>query len=464
MKKFFLFLGLIFYSTLIFSQKNTLNAGEFLTIVRNYHPVVKLAAINIQKSNAEILVARGVFNPIIQNYIANKTIDQVNYYNYVNPQINIPTWFGVDINAGLENLSGSRFDPRETVGQTSYIGVSIPLAKNLLMDKRRAHLKQAKIFNEMAITEQQIAINDILKEAMTAYWEWVNAYETFELIQRNYSISQKRFEFVKQSVLNGERPAIDSVEALTQLQNIEFQKNDRWLQFQNQGIELSVFLWNEKNTPYQLEDQITPQQGWESEVNIQKFNLQLYDLQQSASQFHPVLKIYAQKNWVLEIDKKLKFQDLLPKLNVDYNHFGKDYNAIQSEGLFFQNNFQYGLKFEMPLFLSQGRGEYKQAKLKLQENNLLQSQKLQLIDLKIKSYYNQYLNLKEQAIVQNNMLQNFKKLLTAEETLFQNGESSLFLINSRENKVLETESKLIELKTKYFKTIYDLQWSAGLLQ
>jgi outer membrane protein TolC len=62
------------------------------------------------------------------------------------------------------------------------------------------------------------------------------------------------------------------------------------------------------------------------------------------------------------------------------------------------------------------------------------------------------------------MLTNFEKLLKAEETLFRNGESSLFLINSRENKVLETERKLIELKAKYYKTIYALQWSTGLLK
>jgi len=62
------------------------------------------------------------------------------------------------------------------------------------------------------------------------------------------------------------------------------------------------------------------------------------------------------------------------------------------------------------------------------------------------------------------MLSNFKTMLKAEESLFRNGESSLFLINSRENKVLEIERKLIELKTKYYKTIYALQWSTGLLK
>jgi outer membrane protein TolC len=51
----------------------------------------------------------------------------------------------------------------------------------------------------------------------------------------------------------------------------------------------------------------------------------------------------------------------------------------------------------------------------------------------------------------------------AEEKRFENGESSLFLINSRENKALESQEKLIELKTKYYKSIFALQWISGKL-
>ena len=66
--------------------------------------------------------------------------------------------------------------------------------------------------------------------------------------------------------------------------------------------------------------------------------------------------------------------------------------------------------------------------------------------------------------MQKNNLLNYKQLVKAEETRLINGESNLFLINTRENKMLEAQEKLIELQTKYFKSIYALQWSAGLLQ
>ena len=461
--KYFIYVFLI--STQAFAQKDTLklNIEQVLEIVKRYHPTVKQGYINIENSKANITIARGAFNPIIGNYLAVKTFDNTNYYDYANPNITIPTWFGVEVSTGVKNLAGNRFDPSETSGQSSYLGASIPLLKNLIMDKRRAYLKQANLYNNMAKTEQQSIINNILMEAAKQFWDWVNAYQAFEIVNKNMNLSRQRFEMVKKTFQNGECPAIDTVEAQSQFQNFEFQKNENWLKFQNAGLELSAFLWKDNNLPYELPDYVVPQNGWDNETNIKNFTLNEEELLANAQQFHPDLQIYKQKLKGLEIEKKLKFQELLPKLDFRYNHLNKGNNAFNSEGLLFQNNFQYALKFEMPLFLSQGRGEYKIAKLKIEENQIIQSQKSLLVTLKVKNYYNEFQTLRNQVQLQRSILNNLEKLLRAEEKLFQNGESTLFLINSRENKVFEAERKLVELKTKYFKTIYALQWSAGLL-
>lgn len=456
----------IFCSGVIWAQedKSTLNVEQVLEIVRQHHPTVKQANINIAKTEAGISIARGAFNPIISNIISNKTLSDTTYYDYLHPNITIPTWFGVEVTAGLENLVGDRLNPSQTVGQSSYIGVSVPLLKNLLMDKRRAYLQQSKLYKEMAFTEQQALVNTILMEAAVQYWEWVKAYQYYQIVDQNLTLSRQRFELVKKTFQNGERPAIDTLEAMAQYQNFEFLKNESWLKFQNEGLALSVFLWQADNVPYQLPESIIPQQGWDNEVNIQKFTLDLSQLLDYARQFHPELQLYNQKLTALDIDQKLKFQDLLPSLDFSYNHLSKGYNAFASDGLLFQNNYQYGLKLEMPILFSQGRGEYKLAKLRIQETVMAQSQSTLTIDLKIRNYYNEYLTLKNQIQLQRSMLTNFEELLVAEEALFQNGESSLFLINSRENKVLENQRKLIELKTNYLKAIYALQWSSGLLR
>lgn len=442
-----------------------LNAEQVIQLVKQYHPVVRKTSIEIEKSKADITIARASFDPIIGSSSSEKVLDGTKYYHYFSPEIKIPTWYGIDIVGGLDNLSGSKVDPTETFGKSSFVGLNIPLAKNLLMDKRRAFLKQAKIFNTMAEVEQRSIINDLLMDALQSYWEWVRAYQTYVVIKNNVETNQKRVDFVKKSFINGERAAIDTVEAITQLQSFRYQQNQYWLEFQNAGLALSAYLWKENNDPYILPETIIPQEGWENEVLISNFILSLPDLLISAQNFHPDLQLYGYKLNVLGIDKKLKFQEFLPKVDFKYNFLNKSYNAFENVGSpFLQNNYVYGLEIEVPLFFSQARGEYRKANLKIEETKIDQAQKQLAIDLKVRSYFNEYLTLKNQIALQSQNFENYQQLARAEEIKFFNGESSLFLINSRENKSLEALEKLVELKTKYYNSIYTLQWSAGLLQ
>ncbi len=450
-----------------FSQETilTLNAEQVLELVRKYHPITRQTNIEIEKAQADILLAKGAFDPILSNYTAKKTFGGTNYYSITNPEIRIPTWYGIEVFGGLENLNGERFDVADTQGKTSYFGVNIPLAKNLLLDKRRAFLQQAKIFNQMALAEQRLEINNLLLNAMESYWLWVKTYQLYKIMSSNVAVNEKRVTFVKKSFANGERAAIDTVEAVAQLQSFQYQQNNYWLGFQNAGLALSVYLWQNNNVPYNLPETVVPQDGWENETNIANFNLELELLQNVGLKNHPDLLMYNFKLDALGIDKKLKFQELLPKIDFQYNQLGKGYRLLETatQVPLFDNNFQYGVKMEIPMRFSQGRSGYRMAKLKIEETTLNQNQKIQQIQLKIKGYFNELYNLKTQIALQSSNYDNYVQLVKAEETRLFNGESSLFLVNSRETKALEALEKLIDLKTKYYKTIYALQWSAGLL-
>lgn len=457
----------IFFVFKGFSQETilTLNAEQVLELVRKYHPITRQTNIEIEKAQADILLAKGAFDPILSNYTAKKTFGGTNYYSITNPEIRIPTWYGIEVFGGLENLNGERFDVADTQGKTSYFGVNIPLAKNLLLDKRRAFLQQAKIFNQMALAEQRLEINNLLLNAMESYWLWVKTYQLYKIMSSNVAVNEKRVTFVKKSFANGERAAIDTVEAVAQLQSFQYQQNNYWLGFQNAGLALSVYLWQNNNVPYNLPETVVPQDGWENETNIANFNLELELLQNVGLKNHPDLLMYNFKLDALGIDKKLKFQELLPKIDFQYNQLGKGYRLLETatQVPLFDNNFQYGVKMEIPMRFSQGRSGYRMAKLKIEETTLNQNQKIQQIQLKIKGYFNELNNLKTQIALQSSNYDNYVQLVKAEETRLFNGESSLFLVNSRETKALEALEKLIDLKTKYYKTIYALQWSAGLL-
>ncbi|MEY4955445.1 MAG: hypothetical protein RI981_1530, partial [Bacteroidota bacterium] len=179
-------------------------------------------------------------------------------------------------------------------------------------------------------------------------------------------------------------------------------------------------------------------------------------------QNHPEINNYRNKLDVLGIEKRLKFQSLLPKLDVSYNHLSKGGPSLYS-ATFLENNYKYGIKFELPLRLSEGRGAYQAAKLKLETEQLNLNQKQLQVEIKIRNYFNQFEALQKQIRTQESAFTNYQSLVKAEEMRFENGESSLFLINSREMKSLEAAEKLADLKAYLQKTTFALQASAGIL-
>ncbi|MBL0145791.1 MAG: TolC family protein [Chitinophagaceae bacterium] len=440
-----------------------LSLKTFLQIVKQYHPVAKQASIIIQKADANVLLAKAGFDPIAEIDGSNKTFDGVNYYQGNQAQLKIPTWYGIELSTGIEYLAGNRLDNQQSGGKTSFAGITLPLAKNLVIDKRRAALQQAKIMQGSSVQEQRVMINNLLLEATEYYWKWVEAYYIYKTYNNVIAVNQKRTDLVKLSVKIGERPAIDTTEAIAQLQNFEYLQNEALLAWQNSSIMLNTFLWKENAVAYELPTNVLPHKKVEELYDAIIFP-ELAALLDNTKKNHPELQLYNFKLSSLAVDKKLKFQELLPKLDLKYNQLGKGYNiASTATKTLFDNNYRFGLGFSMPLRLSQGRGEYKLAKLKMNETQLKQSQKEIEIINKVKNYYNQLVNYKAQVNLLLRNYENYFRLQKGEELRFFNGESSLFLINSRETKALETLIKLTETTVKYNKTEQGLLWSTGQL-
>ena len=103
-------------------------------------------------------------------------------------------------------------------------------------------------------------------------------------------------------------------------------------------------------------------------------------------------------------------------------------------------------------------------KLKITETSLELNQKKWQVENKVKTYFNEYIQVQKQLQIAQNAYTNYNKLYSNELLKFNNGESSLFLLNSRETKALEMLQKTIELRVKFFKAKYAIEWASGLLQ
>jgi outer membrane protein TolC len=447
------------------AQDKFLTLDATLDIIRKYHPVVKQASLDVEQAKAALTSSRGMFDPALYYEADRKTFDGSNYFNYTNPSLKIPTWYGIDIKAGLENNLGSRVDPTVTIGKSTYLGVSIPVLKGLLFDKRRAAVQQGKIFIRMSVQEQRQTINDLLQDAGEAYWKWTASYQVNQVLLKAIQVNENRVDFVRKAWQSGDRAAIDTVEAFAQLQSIQVMERQSWLDFQKARLILSNFMWTEDGKPYELAEEILPDTSWML-VAVNNYPVPVLDeTLLIAMEEHPKLRVTSLKSDVLEIDRRSKFQNLLPKLDMSYNFLNKGYGLSKTfASPLFDNNFKYGVQFGLPLLQREARGEYRMAKIKIQTNQLIYDQARLEISNKVRAAFNEVIAVQQQV---NFMLQNLKNqqmLLRAEEVKLKLGESSLFLVNSRENKLLETEQKYAEVRSKFFNSLISIQAAAGALR
>lgn len=451
-------------STCVIAQpaKNILSPDAVMDMVRNHHPVAKQAALLKDRAAAELQSARGGFDPVFDYEASRKTVDGKNYYFYNNPEIQLPTAAAVTIKAGTENNGGDLLSTENTKGRSGYIGLELPLGNGLLIDKRRAALQQARILQNLNEQERRNILNNLLLDAGISYWQWAGAYRQYRIWNSFVENAEKRLRLVRNGFVNGDRSVMDTVESFTQLQQYRLQQTEALQQLNNAAIELSFFLWKPDNTALQIGNEMVPDTAM---LVVNPVLPSLDELISLSLQQHPQLRSAGYKVNSVETDQRLKFQSLLPYVNLKANILNKDYAFANSwDAAYLQNNYKWGIGVNMPLFLRQGRGEYKKAQIKVKESKLeLMTKQLQT-ENKVRLYHNELMQLRLQVTLAGEMMQNYRQLLSNEELKFSQGESSLFLVNSRETKLLEMMQKQVALQVKSVTAQYKLNWAAGLLQ
>jgi outer membrane protein TolC len=455
MKSFlFTFLLLGFVS---FSQTNNSNSelkidnefsfNEYLGFVKKYHPLVKTANLEISAAQANLMMARGGFDPKIEVDFSQKQFKDKEYYSILNSSFKIPTWYGIEIKAGFDNNEGVFLNPENSVpnqGLTS-VGISVPLGQGLFINQRMADLRKAKIQVKLSQAEQKLEAIKVLYDATIAYFNWKKNYDEVQLYQKFNTNAQIRFKGVKELINQGDKPAIDSIEAGIIVKNRQLSLEDSQLKLNKAKLELSNFIWLENNIPLELSDSLFPEQKLVATI---RETLKTNDLLSADFSIinHPKINSLEQKIEMLTVDKKLKANMLLPKINAGYSYLSapSDFEKYQF------NDYKIGLDFYFPLFLRKERGSLKLAKFKIQETEFALSLEKVQLNNKINAQKIEIESLIKQRNLINGLVNDNSTMLLSEERLFSFGESSLFLINTRENNLVTAQLAAIFLENRFY--------------
>lgn len=441
---------LLLYSASIFGQtSNTkeLTFVEYLGYIKKYHPMVKSANLEISKAQANLMMARGAFDPKIEIDFDKKQFKEKEYYSILNSSFKIPTWYGIEVKAGFDNTEGTYINPENTTpnqGLTS-IGINVPLGQGLFINQRMADLRKAKLQIQLSQSERKLQAVAVLYDAAIAYFNWKKNYNEVLLYEQYLQNAKTRNKGISMLIKNGDKPAIDSIEAGIIVKNRRLNLEDSWLKLTKSKLELSNFLWLENNIPLELQENLIPEENLTETVKETLKTNELL-LPNISIVDHPKINALEQKISILNIDRKLKSNQLLPKIDFGY-HFLSEPNALNQTNT---NNYKLGLNFYFPLFLRKERGSLQLAKYKIQDTQFeLDLEKVQLTN-KIKAQQTEINSLERQIKLSNDLVKDYTVMLTSEERLFTFGESSIFLINTRENNLVSAQLSNIALENRYF--------------
>ena len=428
---------------------NKITLSEYLGYVKNYHPIVKQANLIINSSEAKLLKKRGAFDPKIEVDFNEKIFKGTTYYNKLNAAFKIPTWYGVEFKGNYEKNEGLYLNQENKIPLDGLYsaGISIAFAKGFLINKRMTALKQAKLFLNQAKEDQQILVNTVLYDASLSYFNWLKTYNEKRVYTSFLNNAKTRFEATKRAFQEGEKPAIDTLEAGITLNYRKLNLEKANIKLIKAGLELSNYLWLHENTPIELKKNIIPDLNTVATID-KTFNIALFNDENFDIENHPKIKSLGFKIKSLDVNRRLKMNNLLPKIDFQYNLLSTNGRQINS---FNTANYKTGLNFSMPLFLRKERGDLKLARIKLQDKKLENAATKVVIKNEISAIQQELASY----ILQNDftfkIVRDYDVLLEAEERKFFLGESSLFLVNYREEKYIDSKLKAIILENSFFK-------------
>ena len=432
------------------SIKEVLRFDEYLGYVKKFHPIVKQAELVIDESQAKLLKSRGAFDPKFEVDYDRKKFKGTEYFDRLNGMFKIPTWYGVELKATFEENSGDFLNPEGFVPDDGLYsaGVKVPVAQGLLINDRMASLKQAKLFREQAKADRDVFVNNILYEASLSYFKWLQAYNELKLFENFLTNAELRFRGIERGAEVGERADIDVVEARIAINQRRLSLEQSKVKLMKASLELSTFLWLENNIPVELQPNVIPDVDSEPIVDT-TFNINQLREDEVIVETHPKMISLDYKLQSLEVDTRLKANKLLPKIDVEYNFITEVPEVARS---FNTAEYKGGLNVSFPLFLRKERGDLRLAKLKMQDTEFEINATRVNLQNKINAIRQELDSYVTQNELVSQMVTDYSRMLEAEERKFFLGESSLFLVNSRESKLIDGQLKAIEVQYKFFST------------
>jgi outer membrane protein TolC len=469
MKPVILILIVCFLAIVSTEGQNTYAWPDLRSEILNTHPLVQQADLFRESARSALFRAKGGFDVKTYTDFNSKNFNQKNYFQHTEGGLKLPTWYGLELKTAYTYANGFFLNPEEALprnGQAVF-GFNWTLGQGLFIDERRAGLFEARAGLQMGDAERASLLNDLSFEAAKNYWAWAAADNAVRVISASLAQNRIRHEALRESFKQGERAAIDTVETFIQLQNRQLDLNFSTVERTGLAFTLANYRWDANGNSIAINTgQIGPDLLLTEPLTT--FNPEtIQAMVQKASVEHPGMQFYSAKLNMLDVERRLKTEKRKPVIDFNYNILGSGWSffpTATSDGGgvgVLARDIKWGINFSLPIPNRKARGELQITQIKIAQNQLARNTKRQEIEGKIRQYAAEMNTLSAQIDLYRSIVANYRALLDAESDKFTYGESSVFLINTREQRWLDAQLKYLKLVSEYRKAEAGLLWATG---
>jgi len=224
---------------------------------------------------------------------------------------------------------------------------------------------------------------------------------------------------------------------------------------------LTSQLWqkNELNyLPVASLNNAVPQNTIDFDAALNKSQL-LIDRANSIATSNPQLLKYTPLLEQLRAEERLKKELMKPVVNLQYNALNEA--TAPAEQMLTMNNYKWGAQFSWPILMRKAKGDLGLTRIKIEELQLEVLQKTTVFQNKALASIRQLELLRLQLANVAANVKNMQRLLDAEREKFNSGESSVFLINTREQQLFDLRVQETEIATQLKLQEIEIQYLFG---
>ncbi len=446
------------------APREALTLAEVLAVLAATHPQLEAARQRQRAAEGDAMAARGGFDPVMR---ARGQYAPIGAFQRGTVDVELrqptPLW-GLSVYGGWRLGLGS-FAVYDLRGKTASggelrAGVSLPLWQGGAIDRRRADLRVTALARDAAAADLDARAIELERAAGRAYWAWVGAGLRLDVQRSLLALAENRDDALRKQISAGSVPAVEGLDnrraivdrgarivaAERALQQAAF---DLARHLRDADGELQVpaparlpDTFPEAQRPVADGLEQTIREAWERRPDLRRLLLQ----REAAA-----------------VELKLARNNRSPRIDLDA-YAAKDIGAVDPANAYLRPaEFVASVNIELPLALRGARGKLRRAEAELARIDAELRMARDVIALEIRDAHSALVAAHTRVALAREQLAAAHELEQAERSRFRLGDSTLLLVNLREQAATDAALQELDALGDYHRAHVELRAAAGLL-